>query len=290
MAFFSKRKLLVVLFYKMLSFFIFLTCLLTSSVHGNDTISIKTRILGGKNVAKVGDLPYHANFWNVHDSYTKCGMTILNEHWAVSVGHCWRDWNAKPADYQVVFGITNRKNVPADHRIPIEKVILHPGFKKETGNLNDISLIKVKGNLIRKGQSAAVKLPEKNESFVGKTAIASGWGSDIGGGGKLDQLMMLEMPILPNEKCEKIYGTKPGMGFNKDMHVCAGHLEGGSGSCGAAEDSGSPLVVREDNGFKSVGITSWGPSPCGLPNHPNVYTRVSYFLDWINETMKKEGL
>lgn len=44
--------------------------------------------------------------------------------------------------------------------------------------------------------------------------------------------MMLEMPILPNEECEKVYGTKPGLGFNKDMHLCAGHLEGGSGSCG----------------------------------------------------------
>lgn len=73
------------------------------------------------------------------------------------------------------------KNVPADHRIPIEKVIMHPGFKNENGNMNDIVLIKVKGNLIRKGQSAAAKLPGKNDNFVGKTAIASGWGSRVDG-------------------------------------------------------------------------------------------------------------
>ena len=279
---------------KMLSFLIFLTCLFIGShgdsVDDNDTISIQTRVLGGKNVAKVGDLPYHANFWDIHHPNTRCGMTIINEHWAVSVAHCWYIWKGKPTDFQVSVGITNKKNVPADHRVSIEKVIMHPGYKMGSTNMNDIALIKVKGSLIKKGQSAAAKLPGKNDNFVGKTAIASGWGSDIGGRGKSDQLMMLEMPILPNEKCEQVYGTKRGKGFNKDMHICAGHLEGGSGSCQGSEDSGSPLVVREANGFKSVGMTSWGPFPCGLPNHPNVYTKVSYFLDWINETMKKEGL
>ena len=50
------------------------------------------------------------------------------------------------------------------------------------------------------------------------------------------------------------------------------------------------LSGKETKGFKSVGIASWRAFPCGSPNHPNVYTKVSYFLDWINETMKKEGL
>lgn len=52
-------------------------------------------------------------------------------------------------------------------------------------------------------------------------------------------------------------------------------------------DSGGPLQVRINLPLSSegaihyiVGITSFGFG-CALPNTPAVYTRVSYFVDWI---------
>lgn len=42
-------------------------------------------------------------------------------------------------------------------------------------------------------------------------------------------------------------------------------------------DSGGPLVVNNT----VVGITSW-VRPCGR-GYPDVYTRVSSFVDWIEE-------
>ncbi|KAL1791704.1 kallikrein-13, partial [Sigmodon hispidus] len=47
-------------------------------------------------------------------------------------------------------------------------------------------------------------------------------------------------------------------------------------------DSGGPLVC---NG-KLYGIISWGDFPCGQPNRPGVYTRVSKYLRWIWETIR----
>lgn len=52
-------------------------------------------------------------------------------------------------------------------------------------------------------------------------------------------------------------------------------------------DSGGPLVQKNDNGDNVViGIVSWGVIPCGSENAPSVYTRVSAYLDYINEVSK----
>jgi secreted trypsin-like serine protease len=49
-------------------------------------------------------------------------------------------------------------------------------------------------------------------------------------------------------------------------------------------DSGGPLMLPIENQYYLMGIVSYGPKICGEPGHPGVYTRVSYFVDWI--TMK----
>ncbi|KAF7474556.1 Hypothetical predicted protein [Marmota monax] len=46
-------------------------------------------------------------------------------------------------------------------------------------------------------------------------------------------------------------------------------------------DSGGPLVCNHT----LHGIISWGDFPCGQPNRPGVYTRVSKYVQWIRETI-----
>ena len=48
-------------------------------------------------------------------------------------------------------------------------------------------------------------------------------------------------------------------------------------------DSGGPFVAKlEDNKWYLIGLTSWGRD-CGFGT---VYTRVSYYLNWINQNIK----
>ena len=49
-------------------------------------------------------------------------------------------------------------------------------------------------------------------------------------------------------------------------------------------DSGGPLFCENDNGdYVLQGIVSWGMRPCAQEQYPSVFTRVSYFRDWIEE-------
>lgn len=79
------------------------------------------------------------------------------------------------------------------------------------------------------------------------------------------------MNTLNNEDCLERY-IDSGEDFVTNSSICA-LLAKGQGVCFG--DSGSPLVARG----KLIGIVSWG-IPCAM-GFPDVYTRISFFLDWI---------
>jgi secreted trypsin-like serine protease len=71
-----------------------------------------------------------------------------------------------------------------------------------------------------------------------------------------------------------------------DAEICV--MKPGTPKNSCYGDSGGPLVVPADNarGFTQIGVVSWGVR-CGREIVPNIFARVSYFHDWLNETMEK---
>ncbi|OWK54920.1 Transmembrane protease serine 11E [Lonchura striata] len=92
----------------------------------------------------------------------------------------------------------------------------------------------------------------------------------------VNQLRQAEVRIINTEVCNRkqVYGGAITAGM-----LCAGYLEGQVDACQG--DSGGPLVQANSRGiWYLVGIVSWGDE-CGKPNKPGVYTRVTYYRNWI---------
>lgn len=64
--------------------------------------------------------------------------------------------------------------------------------------------------------------------------------------------------------------------------ICAGGIPG-KDSCKG--DSGGPLMYENGRTWEVVGVVSFGPTPCGLPNVPGVYTKVHEYNDWIRSNI-----
>lgn len=87
---------------------------------------------------------------------------------------------------------------------------------------------------------------------------------------------------FPHLDCVEAFNTNAsGPGPLNENNICTGPLSGGISPCSG--DSGGPL---SQNGTL-IGIVSWGLQICGLPGVPAVYTKVSSYLDFIQEIQLK---
>jgi secreted trypsin-like serine protease len=91
-----------------------------------------------------------------------------------------------------------------------------------------------------------------------------------------DILQEISLAIVDQEICNKnmesLLPIREGMicaGGKKDKSVCYG-------------DSGSSLFCLINEKFIQFGITSWGKPYCDSDGYQSVFTRVSYYSDWIS--------
>ncbi|CAH2097987.1 unnamed protein product [Euphydryas editha] len=163
------------------------------------------------------------------------------------------------------------------------EVYFHPSYNPRTLK-NNIAIIRLRRHLYFNHHRIPkiIDISYNEHGFAPTSEVlVLGWGVT-----KMSQTMSYEpvflnrkfLPIYPNVFCKEVYGDK----FISTTMFCAGTFTTGEGACD--HDAGGPAVMAG----KLVGIISFGPSICGYPNAPTVFTLVGAYADWIetvNETM-----
>lgn len=93
-------------------------------------------------------------------------------------------------------------------------------------------------------------------------------------------LNQVRLPVVNHNTCKRAdyYGI-----HMLNSMICAGYEEGGKDAC--QRDSGGPFVCYNavNDRWYVHGVASWGIG-CALPMRPGVYTRVTFYIDWIYDS------
>ncbi|XP_069974520.1 ovochymase-1-like [Penaeus vannamei] len=236
------------------------------------------KIVGGVTTEE-NEYPWQAGLVFSGSSSVFCGGSILKRNWVLTAAHCAENIAGREDNYEVLIGAHNlRVSANAEKRHAIKRTIIHPDYEDETVD-NDIALLEVEPIEFSR-RVTPVCLPEQTDAYDDVLATVTGWGTLSAGGDPSDWLMEVTLPTMSNDQCMATYSDL----ITKNM-ICAGLEVGGKDSCQG--DSGGPMVtLRASNRaqFEQIGIVSWGAG-CAEPGKPGVYTRITEYLTWIENTM-----
>ena len=232
-------------------------------------------IVGGED-ANIEDYPYQAALLSTGNwSYAYCGASIINEYWILTAAHCVQGESASNTGVRVG---NDASYAQGGVTYDAAAIISHENYNANSMN-NDIALIRLEDPISFDNSTQPVVLMceqqlELGVEDVGEMSWITGWGEDEGTANNPNQLQVVSVPITNTSN----YGSGQ---IDADM-IMAGYSDGGYDSCQG--DSGGPMVVLAADGetFLQCGVVSWGYG-CAEAGYPGVYSRVSYFIDWICE-------
>jgi trypsin len=232
-------------------------------------------IVGGED-ANIQDYPYQAALLSTGGwggGYAYCGASIINEYWILTAAHCVQGESANNTGVRVG---NSSSYAQGGVTYDAAEIISHPNYNSNTMN-NDIALIRLADPITYNNNTQPVVLMcdqqvELGVQDPGEMSWITGWGEDEGTANNPNQLQVVGVPITNTSS----YGSNQ---IDADM-IMAGYSSGGYDSCQG--DSGGPMVVLAADGetYLQCGVVSWGYG-CAEAGYPGVYSRVSYFIDWI---------
>lgn len=162
----------------------------------------------------------------------------------------------------------------------IQTTTVHENYMKDRVThalYNDIALLRLDRNVIFGEVMRPVCLPFNiTEMVPNRLLIVAGWGASLQMKDNPSK-RAVSVPILGRTECQ----------YNLTSLMCAGvtsrNFDQKRSTCSG--DSGGPLMNHfEPKRMVIEGIVSFSPGTnCG--EFPSYFTRVRYFLDWINDNM-----
>nr|XP_022905887.1 chymotrypsin-1-like [Onthophagus taurus] len=207
-----------------------------------------------------------------------CSGTILTDRFILTVAHCAYDGLHEilpKENMKIVLGKTSTENGTI---YDIQGLIIHENFDNLT-YANDIGLIRTLNSIIFGKNVAPMVLRRKaviDKSF-NDNATVSWFGFPTSEMNSSDETFLIaNVRSIPIDVCRNTFVAV------SLRHICMSSVAT-DGNCN--EDSGGPLVIGSYGKIEQIGILSFSIN-CGI-NKPEVYTRISWYFEWIKKVMER---
>jgi len=252
------------------------TITLATGIQSPPTIG-DLKIAGGTE-ATDGEIPYQIML--KRNGNFRCGGSLIEVNgtqFVLTAAHCVfsRRHIIPPSSLTVIAGEVDPATTSGNEQTRnIIRVVAHKHFYPPALLDNDIALLAIDEPFIVNKYVSPIALPEQNQVTTGEL-IVSGYGTNNPFGITVaPYLKHVRLTVVNNLFCKLLHLPRRVI---RSM-LCAGKLVPGRNTC--AGDSGGPM--KAVNGSYVAGIVSWG-TICGLPTQPGVNTKVSHFVNWIEQ-------
>ena len=207
-----------------------------------------------------------------------CGGTLIDDRHVLTAAHCIG--STDPSTIKLTAGLHYKYGLEGETRQVrgVEVIYKHPAYNPQT-TTNDITILRLSEpvEFNRYVQPACLPGPDPEPN---ENVILIGWGALQLNTPGYHTLKQAQLKVVGN--CNRFWPQ-----VNEAKQICVANFETGESACQG--DSGGPLLYQRDGQWIVGGVTSFG-SGAGCvttANYaPNVYTRVSAYLPWIESILE----